>query len=260
MNSYSQEDNYLLTERRDKLLIVKFNRPEKKNAINKELYDGLAKILRQAARDDNINVLAITGVGEFYSSGNDLSRQTNNVDDLDEFFKEKKIMISNFTTAFLEFPKLLVAVVNGPCFGIAATTAALCDIVYCSNTAYFLTPFTKLGICAEGGSSYTFPLILGKSKAMEMLLCNHKLTAEEALKFNFVSEIFNVNEIDKIWKKLLEYSKLPIGSLKVSKELVQKVNRDKLEKAVLDEIHELEKRWTSDEFFEAIASFFNSKL
>ncbi|XP_055376923.1 enoyl-CoA delta isomerase 2 [Condylostylus longicornis] len=259
----AQQDKSLIIEQRGKLLIVKFNRPKKKNAMDDTIYKTLPNIFREAAKDDNITVVALTGVGEFYSSGNDLTRSIaiqEEDTDLDGLMSRKKFMILDFIRSFYTFPKLLVAVVNGPCFGVAATTAALCDIIYCSNTAYFCTPFVKLGICAEGGSSYTFPKILGKSKAMEMLLCNHKLTADEALKFNFVSEIFQINEIDKIWSKLIEFSKLPIGALRTTKELIQNIDKNELEKAILNEADALQQRWYTNEFFEAINSYFNSKL
>jgi Delta3-Delta2-enoyl-CoA isomerase len=72
----------------------------------------------------------------YYSSGNDLSQDFENMDS-----DGPKILV----TSFINCPKLVVALVNGPAIGIAATTAALADIVYCTESAYFWTPFTALG-------------------------------------------------------------------------------------------------------------------
>lgn len=74
-----------------------------------------------------MTVVALTGDGEFYSSGNDMSSFLNFTD---ETFATVKAMIR----AFYTFPKVLICVVNGPCIGIAVTTAVLCDIVYADET------------------------------------------------------------------------------------------------------------------------------
>ena len=103
--------------------------------------------------------------------------------------------MDEFVSAFVEFPKPLVALCNGPAIGIAATTVGLCDLAWASDSAYFLCPFTKIAQSAEGCSSATFPKIMGNAVANEMLVANTKLTAEEVkintnFDFNSPSIIF----------------------------------------------------------------------
>lgn len=106
--------------------------------------------------------------------------------------------------------------------------------------AYFLTPFVRLEICSEACSSYTFPKILGKSKSSEMLLLNHKLTADEALKFKFVSEVFAPADLDtKIWPKIEKFAELSMESMMVCKKLNFQMDQDHLEKACENEMKEL---------------------
>jgi len=119
---------YLIIEKRGHLLIAKFNYPEKKNAWNINFRREIISVLKIATEDDSVTILALTGVGDFYSSGNDMSISTMSLDEdyINKTIEVLRVMIRSFFT----FPKILVAVVNGPCIGIAATTAALCDIIY----------------------------------------------------------------------------------------------------------------------------------
>lgn len=89
--------------------------------------------LNDAAVDDTVTIAAITGEGDYYSSGNDISNFLNISDPQRELATARatfKAMVESFYT----FPKLLISVVNGPCIGIAGTTAALCDIIYATDT------------------------------------------------------------------------------------------------------------------------------
>lgn len=122
--------------------------------------------------------------------------------------------------------------------------------------AYFSTPFSSLALCVEGCASYTFSRILGKSKASEMLLLNHKLSAAEAYKFGLVSEVYTKSELDTVlWPKLLEHSKLPKDSLTVTKKLMTESEIEIMERYCHREMEELSKRYESPEFLEAVARF-----
>lgn len=126
--------------------------------------------------------------------------------------------------------------------------------------AYFHTPFASLALCAEGCSSYTFPRILGKSKAGEMLLLNHQLSAAEAYQFGFISQLYKTTELNtKLWPKLEELSKLPRDSLCVTKKLMSQFEFDKLEMVCDHELNELDKRFETEEFVQAVANFMQRK-
>lgn len=113
--------------------IVQYNKPNKKNAIDGEMYKRVISILNDAATDENISVMVLTGTGDFYSSGNDFStpRDTSSSNHL--------TILKDYINAFIMFPKLLVAIVNGPAIGIAATTLALCDLVFASENVSLLS-------------------------------------------------------------------------------------------------------------------------
>lgn len=251
----------VFSEKKGKILLVTINNPKKKNALDRAAYEEITRILNNAANDVSISVIVFTGAGDFYSSGNDLSASVSiDNDDIDEILRKNFDILKDMVQAFCQSPKILIALVNGPCIGIGATSAALCDVIYCSETAYFYTPFTALGLVPEGGSTYLFPRILGKSKASEMILLNHKMYPEEALRFNFISEIYKPSEVGKkIWPKIKAFSELPPESLKASKKLVRDLQLDVLTKAISAEGKALMERYKSSELFEAMAKFMSRK-
>lgn len=89
--------------------------------------------INTAAGDNTVSIIALTGEGEFFSSGNDLSGMLR-VADPKKAMEESRPKLKAIIQAFATCPKLLICVVNGPCIGIAATLTVLCDIIYAANT------------------------------------------------------------------------------------------------------------------------------
>lgn len=96
--------------------------------------DTFSDALAAADEDDSVNIVAITGEGEFYSSGNDLSAFMSQHSNIEEVMATSRKILRSMIHAYIKFSKVLICVVNGPCIGIAATTAVLSDVLYASDT------------------------------------------------------------------------------------------------------------------------------
>jgi Delta3-Delta2-enoyl-CoA isomerase len=96
----------------------------------------------------------------------------------------------NITHAFYTHPKILVVGLNGPVVGLSAALIASADFIYCAPHAYLLTPFSSLGLLAEGGSSRALVQRLGVAKANEALIMSKRLSSDELLATGFVNGIF----------------------------------------------------------------------
>ncbi|KAH8386177.1 enoyl-CoA delta isomerase 2, mitochondrial [Drosophila serrata] len=256
--SYQGYEN-LLVEQQDKLLVVKFNNPRRKNCINKATYQEMTRVLTEVNDDEGVTVVVFTGVGEYFTAGNDLS-QSGGSGDMNEYFKKSNAIFKAMVLSFVNCKKIVIALVNGPAIGIGATIVGLSDVAWCSETAYFLAPFTKLGLVPEGGSSFMLPLILGRSKASEVLLLNEPLSAAEAYSFNFVSRVYKSSEADSvIWPKLRQYAELPPNSLRQGKRLIKEGFLEGLLKANDSECRQLLECFQHPEFFQAIMDFASRK-
>ncbi|NBU93984.1 MAG: enoyl-CoA hydratase [Actinobacteria bacterium] len=175
----------ILTEQQGAVLVLKFNRAEKKNALTQEMYQTLASKINEAAGDFAIRCVVIASEGDSFTAGNDINDFANNpqMDDGSPVF--------NFLFAIHNFPKPLIAAVHGRAVGIGTTMLLHCDIVTANPNTVFSMPFVSLGLVVEGGSSYLFPRLVGHAKASEILLTGRSFTADEALQMGLINEISN---------------------------------------------------------------------
>lgn len=248
-------ENHIILKYRDGVRTIIFNRPDRKNAVSSSMYQTINNVLNEDAIDDRIVVTIITGSHSYFTSGNDLIEAVSQEISVNDRLNIVKTMIN----AFINYPKLLIAVVNGPAIGIGATVAALCDIVYATNKAVFDTPFVKLGLCAEAASSFTYPHILGRSKASEVLLLNHKLSAQEAYQFGLISDIIPHSKLNKFIESLYKYGQIPVKSLTRNKQLIIANYKPVLYECVNREMEQLFECVESEDFANAMLTFVNKK-
>ncbi|XP_060534499.1 enoyl-CoA delta isomerase 2 [Cylas formicarius] len=248
-------ENFVLLTLKNGVRTITLNRPNVKNAINQDMYEKIKKTMNNDAVNDEVVITILTGTGNYYSSGNDIKSSMETVSDPENQFR----LVEEMIQAFINFPKLLIAVVNGPAIGIAATTVALCDIIYASENAVFDTPFLKMGLCAEGGSSYTFPFTFGRSIASEVIILNRKLSASEAYQFGLISKVVPLSELQAFMENLHEYGKLPLQNVKRNKALIMANFKKVLIECNQRETKALKECIESDEFITAAMSFLNKK-
>ena len=165
--------------------LMKLNRPKRLNAFTMTMFNSMPDLLQEAAEDNETKILLLTGEGSYYSSGkyhnklpglemkwpvfnsnilcvitllgNDLGNFAKiTPDTIKEFASNARENLEKFVSAFIDFPKPIMAAVNGPAMGIGCTTLAFCDAVYCSERATFSTPFMKVGQSPEGCSRLKF--------------------------------------------------------------------------------------------------------
>ncbi|XP_026800633.3 enoyl-CoA delta isomerase 2 [Pangasianodon hypophthalmus] len=250
----------LLVTTDDGITTIRLNRPQKKNAITVEMYREIVEALDLAGKDDSI-ITVMTGSGDYYCSGNDLNNFSKALEcGVEKTAEELKELLRHYVKSYTDFPKPLAAVVNGPALGVSVTALGLFDIVYATESATFQTHFTQQGQSPSCCSSYTFPGIMGPTKASEMLLFNKKLTATQAYELGLVTEVFPDSSFQsEVWTRLKAYAKLPPNSLALSKQLMRQVEKDKLHAVNDAEVERLMERWLSDECMQAIMSFFQAK-
>ncbi|XP_066233034.1 enoyl-CoA delta isomerase 2 isoform X2 [Saccopteryx leptura] len=255
-----QKYETLVVTSEDGITKIVLNRPTKKNAINTQMYQEIILALKAASKDDS-TIIVMTGNGDYYCSGNDLTNFTDiPPGGVEEKAKVGAMMLRDFVGSFIDFPKPLIAVVNGPAVGISVTTLGLFDAVYASDRATFHTPFSHLGQSPEGCSSYTFPKIMGTAKATEMLVFGKKLTAREACAQGLVTEVFPDSTFQKeIWTRLKAYSKLPPNAMRISKQIIRNMEKEKLHAINAEECSVLQGRWLSDECINAVMDFLSKK-
>jgi len=202
---------------------VKINRPDKLNAINLDVVDGIAKSLSEAQKGE-VKVVIITGEGRAFSAGADVF-MFKDLKPIEAFELSKKL--NEGFRAIREFPKPVIAMVNGFALGGGLELAMSCDIRIASDKAQFGQPEITLGIITGASGSFRLPSLIGEAKAKELLFTGDIISAEEAEKIGLVNKVVPHDKLEEETRSLaMKIAERPSKALEIYKALLNGTRQD----------------------------------
>ena len=181
--------------KKDKVAVIKLNRPELLNAVNEQLVWDFQKATEDVKKDDSVRVVIITGSGRGFSAGADLSeKKASWKGSKDALLRGYKPFFENI----INMPKPVIASISGPAAGIGAAIAMSCDLRVMSDDSYILSVFSNIALVPDGGLSWYLPKFMGFAKAYEYAIEAKKISAEECLKYGIANKVVAKDELENI--------------------------------------------------------------
>ena len=211
---------HIVYDKEGELAIITFNRPEVRNALNYLAIDETLEAARKAEADEAVRVLIFTGAGDkAFISGADIGelQQRNTLTELEERSERRRVLANLLET----MAKPTVAAINGFAIGTGLEIAMACTLRVSADTAKFGLPEINLGIMPGNGGTQRLPRLVGKGRAMEMILTGELIDAAEACRIGLVNQVVPLTELmdhtKQIAKKLATKSAL---ALKIAKDAI----------------------------------------
>jgi 2-(1,2-epoxy-1,2-dihydrophenyl)acetyl-CoA isomerase len=225
---------FLTYVKKEGVATVSFNRPEVYNALNDRITYELQDALKAIAKDDEVRVVVLTGVGKAFCSGQDLkdSSKQGKRSFMDSLHKRYNPIVA----AMRSLPKPIVCRLNGVAAGAGCSLALACDIIVASEEATMIEVFVNIGLVPDSGSAYFLPKLVGMAKAFELCSMGQRVKALEALQLGLVNKVVATAELDDAVKQYTDYFAFaPTKAIGLIKKMLNKSTT-----ASLDEMLEYE--------------------
>jgi enoyl-CoA hydratase/carnithine racemase len=249
----------IVVERREGLVTITLNRPEKKNALNAESWIELDRAIADMTLDPDDRALLLTGAGGNFSAGADLSGGQSGKGltgrALQPIVQEMRV-VGEIILRLQRMPKPTLAVVDGAAVGVGLGLALACDLVLASDRARFSEIFAKRGLALDGGNSWLLPRRIGLHKAKELAFFADVIDAKEAESIGLVNKVVPAAELDAVageWGRRLAAG--PTLALGLSKRLLDASSSVTLTQAMEDEARCQHITYTSKDMREGIAAY-----
>ncbi|MDO9401323.1 MAG: enoyl-CoA hydratase-related protein [Polaromonas sp.] len=180
--------DYVLRERHGATLVIRLNRPERRNAFDLEVRRGIAEAVYEARDDDTVRAVIITGTGDVFCAGGDLKSLS---EAKRPMFKDRDRIrrLHPWFRELVNLEKPVIAAVNGPAFGAGFNLALACDFIIGTPTTRFCAVFGRIGLVPDLGGFFLLPRILGLQRAKDLVFSAREVDAQEALRLGILFRI-----------------------------------------------------------------------
>jgi 2-(1,2-epoxy-1,2-dihydrophenyl)acetyl-CoA isomerase len=243
---------------------ITLNRPEKKNALSDELAWAVVTAVEEAAKDDDAWVIAITGSGDAFCAGLDLSPGRTGFSPLTAMDEQLDDLgwVSRFLLSLRNgCDKPIVAGINGVAVGAGLSLALAADIRIMARNARLMAGYPRIGASPDGGMTFTLSQLVGYEQAMRFLLENRTVTGAEALALGLVGEVV---DDEALAARLAEYCQMltersPITARLTKRGLRAATTAIDLEAQVRYELQNIRRAFASEDAQEARQAFFEKR-
>lgn len=210
----------MLYTKEDGIATITFNRPRALNALTAKMMQEWMTAMEDAANDDQVKVVVLTGAGRAFCSGRDMRYGEDEPESFSPF-GESKSREQNIAGVLAALDKPYIAAINGPAVGAGMDYASMCDIRIASEKAKFGMAYVRMGMIPAGGGCYYLPRIVGIAKACELIWTGRMIDAEEALRIGYVSKVVPHDELEAATKELAtQLAKGPSVAIRLAKRLI----------------------------------------
>ncbi len=253
-----KDSHILLQDQKDGVLTLTLNRP-KVNAFDFELIAATRAALREAAGDPRARCVLLTGSGEVFSAGQDITV----FGDLEDI-PFRYHLLHTYNPLIIEIRRLekpVLAAINGPVSGAALGVALACDLRIAADTARFVVGFAGIGLAPDSAVSLLLPKLIGLGRAAEFAFGNAPIHARQALEWGLVNRVAPAAELmEQSLNWAAELARGPVGAMGLTKRAFNKAVLGNLEQALDYEAHMQEIAGHRPEHQEGVRAFLEKRL
>lgn len=250
--------NNLVCKIQDRVNIISINRPEKLNALNIETFSEIDHAIKSSVANSDVRIIIITGVGDkAFVAGADIKEFVNFT--MEQGFELSESGHKILTETIENCPKPIIAAINGYALGGGLEIAMACHLRVASENSKMGLPEVSLGVIPGYGGTQRLPQLIGKGRALEMILTGRMIGAEEALGFGLINYKTSVDELMSFTNDLA--SKILLNSSNAIKNAIKSVNANFANEinGFEVEMNEFSKCFESKEFKEGTTAFLNKR-
>ena len=249
----------VLFEVNEGVALITLNRPDRYNAVNQDLVDGISESLNKAKNDDSIRAIVMTGAGKGFCAGADMmvfGEEATPEQRRDYLIDQYQPLMSQF----YNLNKPIIGAINGTAAGVGAAFALACDLRVMSEKSAILFAFINIGLGPDGGASWLLSRQVGYSKAFEIAISGKKVVGQKCLELGLTNRVV---ENEKILENAINWAKelanrptLAIGITK--QDIVHSMNND-LDSTIAFEAEQQVSAFKSHDLKEGVTAFIEKR-